>query len=48
MQRLTATTLVSEVGTLRRFATARQLMAYAGLVPREHSSGGSVRRGAIT
>jgi len=48
VQRLTATTLVSEVGTLRRFATARQLMAYAGLVPREHSSGGSVRRGAIT
>lgn len=48
IQRLTATTLVSEVGTLRRFATARQLMAYAGLVPREHSSGGSVRRGAIT
>ena len=48
VQRVTATTLVTELGTLRRFATARQLMAYAGLVPREHSSGGSVRRGAIT
>ena len=48
VQRVTATTLVTELGTLRRFATARQLMAYAGLVPREHSSGGRVRRGAIT
>lgn len=48
VQQVTATTLVTELGTLRRFATARQLMAYAGLVPREHSSGGSVRRGAIT
>lgn len=48
VQRVTATTLVTELGTLTRFATARQLMAYAGLVPREHSSGGSTRRGAIT
>jgi transposase len=45
---VTATTLVCELGTLRRFASARQLMGYAGLVPREHSSGSSVHRGAIT
>lgn len=45
---VTAATLVSELGTLRRFATPRQLMSYAGLVSREHSSGASVRRGAIT
>lgn len=45
---VTAATVVSEVGTLRRFATARQLMGYSGLVPREHSSGNGVRRGAIT
>jgi transposase len=45
---VTAATIVSEVGTVRRFATARQLMGYSGLVPREHSSGGGVRRGAIT
>lgn len=48
VQHVTAATIVSEVGTLRRFGTARQLMGYAGLVPREHSSGSGVRRGAIT
>jgi transposase len=48
VREVTAATIVSEVGTLRRFATARQLMGYAGLVPREHSSGAGVRRGAIT
>lgn len=45
---VTAATVVSEVGTLRRFASPRQLMGYAGLVPREHSSGTGVHRGAIT
>ena len=30
------------------FAKARQLMPYVGLVPSEHSSGSSVRRGGIT
>ena len=45
---VTAATLVAELGDLRRFATARQLMAYAGLVPSEHSSGGRTRRGGIT
>jgi transposase len=45
---VSAATLVSELGTFRRFASPRQLMAYSGLVPREHSSGGGVRRGAIT
>lgn len=45
---VTAATLVSELGTLRRFVKPRQLMGYAGLVPREHSSGSGVHRGAIT
>ncbi|MFI4941112.1 MAG: IS110 family transposase [Burkholderiales bacterium] len=45
---LTATTVVVEIGDLKRFANAPQLMAYLGLVPSEHSSGGSVRRGGIT
>ncbi|MFY9883522.1 MAG: IS110 family transposase [Candidatus Cybelea sp.] len=45
---LTATTIVSEVGELGRFASPRQLMAYAGLVPSEHSSGSRLRRGCIT
>lgn len=40
--------LVAEIGDIGRFATARQLMGYLGLVPSEHSSGGTVRRGAIT
>ena len=48
IQQVTAATIVSEVGTLRRFPTARQFMGYAGLVPREHSSGSRVHRGAIT
>ncbi len=45
---LTATTIVAELGDLKRFATAPQLMAYLGLVPSEHSSGGSKSRGGIT
>lgn len=48
VQTVAAATLVSEVGTLRRFANPRQLMGYAGLVPREHSSGSGIHRGAIT
>jgi transposase len=43
-----AVTVVAEVGDFRRFANARQLMAYLGLVPSEHSSGASIRRGGIT
>ena len=45
---LSAVTIVAEVGDLRRFSSARQLMAYAGLVPSEHSSGASQHRGHIT
>ena len=45
---LTATTVIAEIGDLQRFESAPQLMAYLGLVPSEHSSGGTRRRGAIT
>ena len=45
---LSAITVVSEVGTFERFATARQFMSFLGLVPREHSSGGSRKKGGIT
>lgn len=45
---VTAVTVVSELGDISRFQTPRQLMAYAGLVPSEHSSGGRIRRGAVT
>jgi transposase len=40
--------LVAEIGDFRRFTSPRQLMAWLGLVPREHSSGASTIRGAIT
>jgi len=45
---LVAVTVVAEVGDFRRFANPRQLMAYLGLVPSEHSSGSSIRRAGIT
>jgi len=45
---LTATIIVAEIGDLRRFTGAPQLMAYLGIVPSEHSSGGTTSRGSIT
>jgi len=33
---------------MNRFQSPKQLMAYLGLIPSEHSSGKSVRRGSIT
>ena len=48
MALVNAATLIAELGDLSRFANARQLMAYLGLVPSEHSSGASVRRGGLT
>jgi len=46
--KMTAVTIVSEVGALSRFENARQLMGYSGLVPSEFSSGKTIRRGRIT
>jgi len=43
-----AVRLVAELGDLTRFASARQLMAYLGLVPSENSTGERRRQGAIT
>ena len=40
--------MVAELGDLSRFTNPRQLMAYLGLVPSEHSSGASVKRGGLT
>lgn len=45
---LTAVCLVAEIGRFHRFRNPRQLMAYLGLVPREYSSGQTVRRGKMT
>jgi transposase len=43
-----AMAVVSELHDIVRFGSPRQLMAYLGLVPSEHSSGSSRRQGGIT
>jgi transposase len=48
LAKIAAVTVVAEVGRPSRFHTAKQLMAYAGAVPSEHSSGASRRQGGIT
>jgi transposase len=48
VERLAAITILAELGDIRRFQSPRQLMAYLGLVPSEHSTGRSRRQGAIT
>ena len=45
---IVAATIVAELGDLRRFRSASQLMSYVGLVPSERSSGDRTRRGRIT
>jgi transposase len=45
---VTATAVMAELGDLSRFRTPRELMAYLGLVPSEHSTGDKVQRGSIT
>jgi transposase len=46
--RMSAVTIVAEVGELSRFARAPQVMGYAGMGAREDSSGTRTRRGGIT
>ena len=46
--KISAVTLVAELGEISRFAHPRQLMGYSGVVPREHSSGERIRRGSIS
>lgn len=45
---ITATSIVAEIGSFKRFATPRQFMSYVGLIPSESSSGESRRQGNIT
>ena len=45
---IVAVTMLSEIGDLNRFQHPGQLMAYLGLVPSEHSTGDSIKRGGIT
>ena len=48
VQLIASMTLVAELQDFQRFQTPRQLMAYVGLVPGEHSSGPKRRQGSIT
>ena len=48
VETLIGLSLVTEVGDFRRFSRAEQFMAFLGLVPSEHSSGGKRRVGGIT
>lgn len=46
--KITALAFVVTIGEVRRFATSGQVASYLGLIPREHSSGGKQKLGAIT
>lgn len=48
IDQISAIGLVAEIGDIGRFAQARELMSYLGLVPSEYSSGERVMRGGIT
>ena len=48
VQLMTAVIIAAELGDLKRFQSAPELMAFLGLVPSEHSSGESKKRGRIT
>ncbi|WP_407069977.1 IS110 family transposase [Marinobacter sp.] len=48
IDKLAAMVLMAELGDISRFDSPRQLMAFLGLVPSEHSSGSRRHQGAIT
>jgi transposase len=48
IDKLAAMVLLAELGDISRFDSPKQLMAYLGLVPSEHSSGNRRRQGSIT
>lgn len=45
---ISAVTILAELGDLTRFDHPGKLMAFLGLVPSEHSSGNTIRKGGIT
>ena len=45
---ITALAVVLSLGPVERFASAKKVASYAGLVPAEHSSGGKQRLGHIS
>jgi transposase len=48
IDKLAAIVLLAELGDISRFDSPKQLMAFLGLVPSEHSSGSRRRQGSIT
>jgi transposase len=48
IKKVSAATIVAEVGPLSRFERPKQVMGYSGMVSSENSTGTSVQRGAIT
>jgi transposase len=48
IDKLAAMVQLAELGDISRFESPKQLMAYLGLVPSEHSSGSRRRQGGIT
>ena len=45
---ITSLAFVLTIGDVSRFRHSNQVASYLGLIPREHSSGGKQRLGAIT
>ena len=45
---ITALAFVLTIGDVSRFQRGKQVASYLGLIPREHSSGGRQRLGAIS
>jgi transposase len=45
---IVATALVAEIGDWKQFRSGRNLAAWIGLVPKQHSTGGKERLGSIT
>ena len=45
---IVATALIAEVGDWKAFSSGRNLAAWIGLVPRQHSTGGKARLGGIS
>jgi transposase len=45
---IVATTLIAEVGDWKAFSSGRNLAAWIGLVPKQHSTGGKERLGGIS
>ena len=48
VDKISAMTVASEIGDLKRFSSAPEFMSFVGLVPSEHSTGERTNRGPIT